>query len=148
MDHIIVLGEMHLRRVVKSYADYYNVSRTHRSLNKDAPLQRRLSASAPSSHDLSLAAFTINIAESNFRHTQGDRFFGDGAVPFRRLLERLQQPPSITAQIAMTRRRRRRSARFRFQGRWAIDVKFFWTALFRKRWSERKYSAPHIDLAV
>jgi hypothetical protein len=30
-----------------------------------------LSASAPSSHDLSLAAFTINIAESNFRHTQG-----------------------------------------------------------------------------
>jgi N-acyl homoserine lactone hydrolase len=31
-----------------------------------------LSASAPSSHDLSLAAFTINIAESNFRHTQPD----------------------------------------------------------------------------
>ena len=30
----------------------------------------RLSASAPSSHDLSLVAFTINIAESNFRHTQ------------------------------------------------------------------------------
>ena len=29
-----------------------------------------MSASAPSSHDLSLAAFTINIAESNFRHTQ------------------------------------------------------------------------------
>jgi transposase InsO family protein len=40
VDHIIVLGEMHLRRVVKSYADYYNVSRTHRSLNKDAPLHR------------------------------------------------------------------------------------------------------------
>jgi hypothetical protein len=29
-----------------------------------------LRASAPSSHDLSLAAFTINIAESNFWHTQ------------------------------------------------------------------------------
>ena len=29
-----------------------------------------LSASAPLSQDLSLAAFTINIAESNFRHTQ------------------------------------------------------------------------------
>jgi short subunit dehydrogenase-like uncharacterized protein len=26
---------------------------------------------APSSHDLSLVDFTINIAESNFRHTQG-----------------------------------------------------------------------------
>src|ERR1700730_17214301 len=30
----------------------------------------RLSASAPSSHDLSLAAFTISMAESSFRHTQ------------------------------------------------------------------------------
>jgi transposase InsO family protein len=39
-DHIIVLGEMHLRRVLKSYADYYNCVRTHRSLNKDAPASR------------------------------------------------------------------------------------------------------------
>jgi transposase InsO family protein len=38
VDHIIVLGEMHLRRVLKSYADYYNCVRTHRSLNKDAPV--------------------------------------------------------------------------------------------------------------
>src|SRR5207253_10667811 len=37
VDHIIVLGEMHLRRVLKSYADYYNGVRTHRSLTKDAP---------------------------------------------------------------------------------------------------------------
>ena len=36
-----------------------------------------MSASAPSSHDLSLAAFTINIAESNFRHTQDWGFFRD-----------------------------------------------------------------------
>jgi hypothetical protein len=40
VDHIIVLGEMHLRRVLKSYADYYNSDRTHRSLNKDAPVSR------------------------------------------------------------------------------------------------------------
>src|SRR5436189_1870406 len=40
VDHIIVLGEMHLRRVLKSYADYYNSVRTHRSLNKDAPVSR------------------------------------------------------------------------------------------------------------
>jgi hypothetical protein len=39
-DQIIVLGEMHLRRVLKSYADYYNSVRTHRSLNKDAPVSR------------------------------------------------------------------------------------------------------------
>jgi transposase InsO family protein len=40
VDHIIVLGEMHLRHILKSYADYYNCVRTHRSLNKDAPVSR------------------------------------------------------------------------------------------------------------
>ena len=40
MDHIVVLGETHLRRVLKSYATYYNEVRTHRSLDKDAPLSR------------------------------------------------------------------------------------------------------------
>ena len=37
---IIVLGEAHLRRILKSYTDYYNGARTHRSLNKDAPVSR------------------------------------------------------------------------------------------------------------
>jgi transposase InsO family protein len=40
VDHVIVLGEAHLRRVLKSYASYYNNFRTHRSLNKDAPVSR------------------------------------------------------------------------------------------------------------
>jgi hypothetical protein len=40
VDHIIVLGEAHLRRILKSYADYYNWDRTHRSLNKDPPVSR------------------------------------------------------------------------------------------------------------
>jgi transposase InsO family protein len=40
VDHIIVLNETHLRRVLKSYTDYYNSVRTHRSLNKDAPVSR------------------------------------------------------------------------------------------------------------
>jgi len=40
VDHVIVLGEVHLRRILKSYADYYNGIRTHRSLNKDAPVSR------------------------------------------------------------------------------------------------------------
>jgi transposase InsO family protein len=39
-DHIIAAGEGHLRRVLRSYAHYYNESRTHRSLNKDAPIHR------------------------------------------------------------------------------------------------------------
>jgi transposase InsO family protein len=40
LDHIIVLGEAHLRRILKSYAAYYNCLRTHRSLRKDAPASR------------------------------------------------------------------------------------------------------------
>ena len=40
LDHIIVLGEAHLRRILKFYADYYNRVRTHRSLDKDAPVSR------------------------------------------------------------------------------------------------------------
>ena len=40
LDHIIVLGEAHLRRILKNYAAYYNGVRTHRSLNKDAPVSR------------------------------------------------------------------------------------------------------------
>jgi transposase InsO family protein len=40
VDHIIVLGEAHLRRILKSYARYYNGVRPHRSLNKDAPVSR------------------------------------------------------------------------------------------------------------
>jgi hypothetical protein len=37
---LVVLGETHLRRVLKSYARYYNELRTHRSLDKDAPRSR------------------------------------------------------------------------------------------------------------
>src|ERR1700676_4000539 len=40
LDHIVVLGEEHLRRILKNYATYYNGVRTHRSLNKDAPISR------------------------------------------------------------------------------------------------------------
>jgi len=35
-NHIVVLGETHLRRALKSCARYYNEVRTHRSLDKDA----------------------------------------------------------------------------------------------------------------
>ena len=38
VDHIIVLGEAHLRQSLKSYARYYNETRTHMALDKDAPV--------------------------------------------------------------------------------------------------------------
>ena len=40
LDQIIVLGEVHLRRILQTYACYYNKIRTHRSLDKDAPVSR------------------------------------------------------------------------------------------------------------
>ena len=40
VDHFIILGEAHLRRILQTYACYYNKIRTHRSLNKDAPAFR------------------------------------------------------------------------------------------------------------
>src|SRR6202022_1645820 len=42
LDHIIVLGEAHLRQILQSYARYYNEIRTHRSLDKDAPVARQI----------------------------------------------------------------------------------------------------------
>jgi len=37
LDHVIVLGEAHLRVILKSYFAYYHRVRTHLSLGKDAP---------------------------------------------------------------------------------------------------------------
>lgn len=40
LDHVIVLGEHHLRRLLRDYADYFNRWRTHLGLDKDTPLTR------------------------------------------------------------------------------------------------------------
>jgi transposase InsO family protein len=42
LDHVIVLSERHLRRVLRRYLAYYHGSRTHLSLDKDAPMARRI----------------------------------------------------------------------------------------------------------
>ena len=42
LDHMIVFGETHLCRILRKYTAYYNVSRIHRSLNKDAPFHRTI----------------------------------------------------------------------------------------------------------
>ena len=44
LDHIVVFGERHLRHVLLSYMDHYNGTRTHLSLNKDAPISRAAEA--------------------------------------------------------------------------------------------------------
>jgi len=40
LDHVIVLGSRHLKRILSEYFDYYNNSRAHMSLNGNAPLPR------------------------------------------------------------------------------------------------------------
>ena len=40
LDHVIVLGEKHLRGILTAYLSYYHKSRTHLSLSKDAPEPR------------------------------------------------------------------------------------------------------------
>ena len=74
LDHIIVLGEAHLRRILKSYADYYNCVRTHRSLNKDAPISRQVQRPESFVHARSSAGFTITTSGFKFSvHTGVDR---------------------------------------------------------------------------
>jgi len=44
VDHVVVLGERHLRHLLLSYMKYHNEARTHLSLNKDAPIPRAVQA--------------------------------------------------------------------------------------------------------
>jgi hypothetical protein len=48
-DHVVIFGEAHLRRILSLYAVYYNQTRTHLGLAKDAPLRRAVQDPDPSS---------------------------------------------------------------------------------------------------
>ena len=45
LDHVLIFGERHLHRVLASYSSYYNETRTHLGLAKDAPLRRAIEPS-------------------------------------------------------------------------------------------------------
>jgi hypothetical protein len=44
LDHLIVLDDIHLRRVIRDYVSYYHADRIHDALEKDTPAKRPVSA--------------------------------------------------------------------------------------------------------
>jgi putative transposase len=40
LDHVIVINERHLRRLLRSYLTYYNTTRPHQSLHNNSPHPR------------------------------------------------------------------------------------------------------------
>jgi len=42
LEHVVIFGEWHLVRLVRSYISYYHEDRCHLGLNKDTPNQRRI----------------------------------------------------------------------------------------------------------
>jgi transposase InsO family protein len=49
LDHVIVVNERGLRRMLRAYVEYYERSRTHLALEKDTPVSRPISRSTASS---------------------------------------------------------------------------------------------------
>jgi len=65
LDHVIVLGERPLHRMIESYFSYYHNARTHLSLGKDAPEPRAVQP--PSMGDI------VEIAEVGGLHHRYER---------------------------------------------------------------------------
>ena len=42
LDHVIIFGENHLRRVLSEYVEYYNGARTHLSVERNSPAPREV----------------------------------------------------------------------------------------------------------
>jgi transposase InsO family protein len=65
LDHVVVINERHLRRILKSYFQYYHRSRTHLALQKDTPQLRPV-------HDRSWGRI-VQIREVGGLHHRYDR---------------------------------------------------------------------------
>jgi transposase InsO family protein len=70
VDHIVVLGEAHLRRILTKYAAYYNELRTHRSLGKDAQIHRAIQHVGRIASGPVLGGLYHHYVESNFWYRQ------------------------------------------------------------------------------
>jgi transposase InsO family protein len=70
-DHLIVFNADHFRRILATYAAYYNEVRTHVSLGKDAPFTRQWRSSETSSPIRSWADYTIDMHGFKFSEATG-----------------------------------------------------------------------------
>ena len=71
LDHVIVLGERHLRHVLGAYQQYYNGTRTHLALAKDSPLTRSVQTIGRILPLPILGGYTIVTSGSDLRQGQG-----------------------------------------------------------------------------
>jgi putative transposase len=77
LDHVIILNESHLRRLIRDYVSYYHEDRIHDSLEKDSPATRLVSCkpeqSAHCFHFRALAACIIATIGSRPHKKAGDQ---------------------------------------------------------------------------
>ena len=66
VDHFVVLGEAHLRRILRAYARYYNDIRTHRSLDKMRRSLARFSGPEASNRTPSWVDFITTMSGARF----------------------------------------------------------------------------------
>jgi hypothetical protein len=66
LDHIVVLGEAHLRGILRSYERYYNNIKTLRSLDKAAPAVRSVQLAGSIKRAPSSADSTTTTSEFRF----------------------------------------------------------------------------------
>jgi hypothetical protein len=73
LDHVLIFGERHLRRVLTSYSVYNNETRTHLGLGKTRRWGEPSSDPGPSSPSRFSADYTIVTRGYNFRVGQAHR---------------------------------------------------------------------------
>jgi integrase-like protein len=69
VDHIIVLSEARLRRILRCYARCYNEIKTHRALNKDAPRSRAVQQVIIIKSHAIVGGLITNRSGFSFRYT-------------------------------------------------------------------------------
>src|SRR5262249_19704641 len=109
LNHMVIFGEAHLRRILSAYAVYYNQTRTHLALNKDCPLERPVQRFGRVAATPFWLAYIISMSGYDFRKGQAfpwdeapgylvrdhDRIYGD--VVLRRIRAMGDRPERVAS---------------------------------------------------